>query len=67
MNTDLYRLSWVSWAVRSQEDDEPCAFASIESAADYLERLGVPSDEIDIALAEMAFRGHTRSQFGTNG
>jgi hypothetical protein len=64
MSTNLYRMSRISWAVTSSRETEPQVFTSIEEAADYLESVGIPDSEIDIALAEMFAQGHTRAQFG---
>lgn len=64
MSTDLYRVSKNCWAVKSSALEEMAAFPTIEEAADCLEAVGVPSDEIDIAIMEMAGHGHTHAQFG---
>lgn len=61
---DLFRVSKVSWAVRSPHDPEAQHFMSTEAAAEYLESLGVPGDEVDYAIMDMASRSHTRANFG---
>ncbi len=69
MSINLYRVSAVTWAVTvdSLPYAEPQLFTSVEAAADFLESQGVLDNEIDIALAEMVSRGHTRAQFGIQG
>lgn len=66
MTVDLYRLSKVSWAV-SDDKKNTEVFTTIETASQYMVQLGVNDDEIDVALIEMAARGHTRANFGING
>jgi hypothetical protein len=39
-------------------------YPSIEEAATQLESLGVPDEEIDIALIEMVGNEHNMAQFG---
>ena len=64
MSTDLYKVSKVLWAVKSHKDEEVLGFSTIEGAAEYLEEIGIPDDEIDLAIIDMAANGHSRAQFG---
>lgn len=64
MDTNLYKVSKVCWAVRSEHNPETQVFQAIEGAASYLESIGVPDEEIDIALVDMSARGTTRANFG---
>lgn len=60
---NLYKVNTKSWAVEESNDD-PIVFSSIERAATYLEGLGIPDQEIDYAIIDMAGQNHTRAQFG---
>lgn len=62
---DLYRVSNVSWVVKSPSRVE--TFRDVESAAEMLETLGVHDEAIDRALIELAGNGHSRANFGVNG
>jgi hypothetical protein len=64
MDTNLFKVSKVCWAVTSSKDPEPVAFPTIEAASDYLMGIGVPDEEIDIALVDMIASGHSRANFG---
>jgi len=64
MGINLYKVSKVNWAVQSEHNEELQNFPTIEKAAEYLETLGVPSDEIDFALIDMMGNDNTRAQFG---
>lgn len=64
MSTDLYRVSKACWAIKSSSVEEMAAFSTIEEAADFLESIGIPADEVDLAIMEMAGQGHTHAQFG---
>jgi hypothetical protein len=65
MSTDLYRVSKACWAVKSHNLPELVAFDTIEKAASFLEeQLGIPADEVDLAIMDMAGNGHTHAQFG---
>jgi hypothetical protein len=63
MSTNLYKVSPSSWAVKGKKD-KLVAFDTIEEAATHLESIGVPDEEIDLALVEMAARNHSRAEFG---
>ena len=64
MDTNLFKVSEVCWAVTSIKTTEAQVFASIDDAAMYLESLGVPDDEVDAALIDMAAKRTTRANFG---
>ena len=64
MDTNLFKVSKVSWAVTSAKDSEVQSFQTIEDAASYLESLGVPDEEIDEALVDMVANGTVRANFG---
>jgi hypothetical protein len=61
---DLFKVSKVCWAVRTPDEPEARSFTTIEGAGDFLESLGVPGDEVDLALIDMVATGHTRANFG---
>ena len=63
MDTNLYKVSKVCWAVTSM-GVEARNFKTIEEAATYLEGIGVPDEEIDLALVDMTANGTTRANFG---
>lgn len=63
---DLFRISRVSWAVRSPHDPEVQHFTSADAAGEYLESLSVPGDEVDFAIMDMTSRNHTRANFGVD-
>jgi hypothetical protein len=68
MDTNLFKVSKICWVVTSRLSKEPEVFNTIESAADHLEGLGVPDEEIDYALIDMASRGTAHAVFSvTNG
>lgn len=64
MDTNLFRVSEVCWAVDSPKESEPMVFNTIEGAADYLEVIGIPDEQIDIALIDMVANGTCRANFG---
>ena len=64
MDTNLYRVSKVCWAVTSAKTMEAETFTTIEEASAYLESVGVRDEEIDFALADMLAKGNTRANFG---
>jgi hypothetical protein len=64
MSINLYRVSKVNWAIVSHKEEGAQCFTNIENASEYLESIGVPSDEIDLALMDMMAKGNTRAQFG---
>jgi len=64
MSTNLYKVSSTRWAVK-QHKEKPVGFPNIEDASSFLESIGVPDEEIDLALIEMIAQGHTRAQFGS--
>ena len=60
---ELFKVSRVHWAVKIYQDEDARSFSAIEPAADYLEDVGVPGDEIDDALMDMAANNHTHASF----
>lgn len=65
MDTNLFKVSKISWAVTSNKDAEARVFGSIEDASTYLmESVGIPDEQIDIALIDMASNGTARANFG---
>ena len=65
METNLFKVSKVCWVVTSAKDDgEPQVFENVDDAAMYLEDLGVPDEEVDAALIDMADKSTTRANFG---
>jgi hypothetical protein len=74
MHTDLFKLPNRTWAVKSDKatDTHPqdtgiVTCITIEAAAEYMESLGVRSDEIDAAIMTMAGLLHTRARFDFEG
>ena len=63
MSTNLYKISANSWVVKGKKE-KLVAFDTIEQASDHLESIGIPDEEIDLALIEMAARNHSRAEFG---
>ncbi len=63
MDTNLFKVSKVCWAVTSAKDVETQTFSTIEGAAEYLESVGVPDSEIDVALVDMAANQSVRANF----
>ena len=64
MDTNLFKVSKVCWAVTSPKTSEAQTFRTIEDASAYLESIGVPDEEIDIALVDMTANDTTRANFG---
>ena len=64
MDTNLFFVSKVCWAVSSSKDDEVQTFRTIEDAATYLEDIGIPDEEIDDALVDMLANSNVRANFG---
>ena len=64
MDTNLFKVSAVCWAVTSDRTEEAQTFPTIEGAATYLESIGIPDEEIDIALVDMAVKNTIRANFG---
>ena len=67
METNLYKVSKVCWAVVSDKDEEPLVFPTVDAAAEHLLSIGVEDDHIDLALVDMLAKGTTRANFGING
>jgi len=69
MDTNLFKVSEVCWAVTSKKDGgEVHTFRSIEDASTYLESIGVLDEEVDYALVDMMANNSVRANFGfTNG
>jgi hypothetical protein len=65
MDTNLFRVSEVCWAVTSCAAFEAQVFTTIEDASTYLESIGIPDEQIDIALIDMVANGTCRANFGT--
>jgi hypothetical protein len=61
---DLFKVSKVCWAVRTPDEPEARSFTTIEAAGEYLEKLGIPGDEVDFAIMDMVAKGHVRANFG---
>ena len=66
MDTNLYRVSKVCWAVMSQHNAEAQVFKTIEDAAMYLEDIGICDEDIDSALVDMLANTTTRATFDTS-
>lgn len=65
LSTDLYKVTNLCYIVKSNKLTELCMFSTIDQAADFLEKeLGIPGDEVDIAIVDMAVQGNTHAQFG---
>ena len=64
MDTNLFRVSVVCWAVTSDKTKDAQTFPTIEEAATYLESIGVKDEDIDEALVDMAAKGSRRANFG---
>jgi hypothetical protein len=64
VDTNLYKMSKVMWAVTSAKTDEPQVFENVDRAADYLESIGVKDEQIDLALIDMIVKGNCRANFG---
>lgn len=67
MNTNLFRVSKVCWAVTAPDASEPQVFQTVDAAGAYLESIGVRDEEIDAALIDMAANQTTRASFGQKG
>jgi hypothetical protein len=67
MDTNLYKVSKVCWAVTSARTAEPMVFQTVEQAANYLESIGVEDESIDLALVDMEAKGNVRANFGMHG
>jgi hypothetical protein len=67
METNLYKVSKICWAVVSSKDEETQVFPTIDAATEHLLKIGVDDDNIDIALVDMLAKGTTRANFGVNG
>ena len=68
MDTNLFRVSKVCWAVTSEVEAEVQTFTTIDDAGMYLESIGVPDEEVDMAIIDMVAKGTVRANFGvTNG
>ena len=67
METNLYRVSKICWAVTSPIDEEPQLFENPDDASEYLMSIGVEDGDIDMALIDMLICGNTRANFGTSG
>jgi hypothetical protein len=66
MDTNLYKVSKVCWAVTSDNRDTQ-VFKNIEDASVFLENMGVKDEEIDLALVDMLANESTRANFGVEG
>ena len=64
MDTNLFKVSPVCWAVMSDKDSEVQTFKSVDDAAMYLESVGIPDEEVDHALIDMIANGTVRANFG---
>lgn len=67
MDTNLYKVSKVCWAVTSPIDEYPQVFKNPDDAAEYLLAIGIQDSHIDLALVDMLIRGSTRANFGVDG
>lgn len=63
----LHKVSKSVWAVTSEKHQVNEMFTTIEEAAEYMEKGGVPSDEIDKALIDLASFGSCRAHFAYDG
>jgi len=61
---DLYKLPNGEYLVVSFKLKKPYRFLDIESAAEALEIIGIPDEQIDQAIADMQIQQHTHAQFG---
>jgi hypothetical protein len=66
LDINLYKRqrSWIVSRGTGTSPEYVEAFASIEDASAQLEKLGVPDEEIDAALIEMAANEHCHVLFG---
>ena len=64
MDTNLFKVSKVCWAVTSAYSGEVQTFKTIEEASTYLESIYVLDDEIDVALVDMVANEATHASFG---
>jgi len=64
MDINLFKISAVCWAVTSPKDTEAQTFEKVDDACMYLESIGVPEEEVDAALVDMAAQDTTRANFG---
>lgn len=67
MDTNLYKVSKVCWAVTSAYTNEPMVFTNVDDAANYLEKIGVEDEHIDLAIVDMVAKGSSRANFGMYG
>jgi hypothetical protein len=61
---DLYKLPDGTYKVASFKLKTPHVLPSVEGACEVLEMLGVPDQEIDYALIDMAQKDSNHAQFG---
>jgi hypothetical protein len=63
MSKDLFIISRRQYAVVS--NDKSFIFSDVDQACDFLESIGVPPDEVDHGLIQLATNSHTRAHFGS--
>jgi len=63
MTHELYKLSNGGFKVKSTKLERVQFFVNIEAAAESLETIGIPSDQIDSALVDMATYGNNYAAF----
>jgi hypothetical protein len=61
---DLYKLPNGEYLVLSFKLKKPYRFLDVEGAAEALEMIGIPDEQIDQAIADMHVKGDTHAQFG---
>lgn len=61
---DLYKLPDGTYKVSSFKLRTPHVLPTVEGACEVLEMLGVPDQEIDYALIDMAQKDSNHAQFG---
>jgi hypothetical protein len=67
MNINLFKVSAVCWVVTSAKHaGEPQVFDNPDDASMYLEDIGIPDEEVDAALIDMAANKTIRASFGMN-
>ena len=64
METYLYKVSKLCWAVKNGIKEEPEVFQSVDDACNFLESTGVPDEQIDLALINLVANGTSRARFG---
>lgn len=64
MSHELYILKGGGFKVRSEKLERVMFLSTMEQAAELLESVGVPPDEVDLGIMEMARNNHNHGNFG---